>query len=732
MNTTVEKQKKITADILLKRKNKIIVSAGNHSNSTQAQALAINIASLGYVFHPELMKVLETLSTQKLSALNERLVPQLSKMVGAHVKHKPLFRNFPEDVPNVIDVDKVIEHLSDTINFSRNFKFLTCGHLVYTDQADLTNMVDCPVCGSELEEHDLFSQKQKESGEEGMKFRVLTLGKEGDLFKLFKNLVSSKTSISETDKEDIATILTTHKDVIAEHFPDEIPHKEVLSYVCALVLAQLPSFDFLAGKIKTTTDVLRIAVAMSNGDVSLATPTKFSKFSKKERRFLLTLLEACPNKAEDMVRYKYEWIRIGEIIHPGSYALRFPESLIAFSMLRDGKKIETFNATTEDLISRKMIGKLSKHLAARPSEFGRRLDYMLSNAEESLKSSMVSFFSQKIARNIPTPTLLQIMSNFYIRSKDDKNIRIILPKGNLSKVKILEDNRKTIPTDLALSVIDAIETTLKERFATMDPLGKVYLDKNLSSYLIPANQRSASKALKTIVRGSQVSMSDETYVRMFLYWKEPAGYRTDIDLSAIMFDDEWNMKGQVSFTRLQDLDCHHSGDITSAPNGASEFIDINKSAVMAHGVRYVAMNIYSFTAQPFVELPECFAGIMGRKKPKSGEVYDAKTVKHKFDLTAESQTAIPLILDLYTNKMIWTDINIKTRGYHVESNTKTMKNVGQALARMVDFKTSLYHLLQLHVAARGELVETPEEAEVVFDEENVPFETERIMSEFLS
>lgn len=734
MNTVKLEQKKVAADILLRRKNKIVMSAGKHSNTTQAQALAINIASLGYVFSPELMKVLETVSVEKLTALHDRLISQLQKMVGAHVKHKPLFKNFPDDVPAIIDFDKVVEHLNDTINFSRNFKFLGCGHLIYTDQADLTELVNCPICDNPLEEHELFGDKKpKDSEETGMKFRTLHLGKESDLFILFKNLLGSKTSISAQDKEDIAIIFETHKGDIVKHFPDEIAHKETLSFVANLVLTHLDSFEFLAGKIKTSTDVLRIAVAMSNGDVSLATRTKFKKFSKKERRFLLTLLEGSKNILEDMLRYKNEWIRIGEIIHPGSYATRFPASVKAFSMLRDGAKVETFNSKTENLIEKEDVLELSKHLVVRPSEFGRKLDYMLSNVGENNQANIVSLFG-KVVSNIPTPVLLQIMSNFFIRNKEDKKIRIILPKGNLAKVKILDDERKPFSDKIVLSVVEQIENTLKERFAKMEPLGKVYVDNNLSTYLIPSSQRSASKALKTIVRGSQITMSDEKYVRMFLYWKEPTGNRTDIDLSAVFYDSDWDMKQQISFTNLQGYDCHHSGDITSAPNGASEFIDINKQAVMERGVRYVVMNVYSFSSQPFVQLPECFAGIMGRNKPKSGEAFDARTVKHKFDLTAESQIAIPLILDLYTNKMIWTDINSASRGRHnmVENNSKTMKRVGQALARMVEFKANLGHLLNLHASARGEVVQTPEEADIVFNEENIPFETERIMSEFLA
>jgi stress response protein SCP2 len=225
-------------------------------------------------------------------------------------------------------------------------------------------------------------------------------------------------------------------------------------------------------------------------------------------------------------------------------------------------------------------------------------------------------------------------------------------------------------------------------------------------------------------------MTDDDVVRMFLYWKEPKGYRTDIDLSAAMYDENWEYKNHISFTNLSAAGCKHSGDIQSAPNGASEFIDIQKNVVINNGIRYVVFNIYSFTKQPFVELPECFAGIMGRQNPKSGEIYEPKTVKQKFDLTSNSSVAIPLIIDLYTNQVIWADLSTNG-GRTIESNSRNTSIICSAISKMSDFKPNLYDLISLHAESRGEVVSSPEKADVVYDRDNIPFEIDMIMSEFL-
>lgn len=732
MTTITETQtEKNVESILLRRKNKLAFKTGSHSNINHVRAIAVNVASLGYVFSPELAKALQTLSIEELDKINSFLQKSLKKSIGANVKHTPLFRDFPEGVPGDFEyfLNRLSKHLEDTIDFSRDFKLLSCGDLIYLDKFDLSNFGACPICQKQVEEFELFESKKRDNLTESVEFKIINLGTEDEIFNIFKNLVSSKTSISKQDQEDISDIFEEYKEKITNHFPEDIFHKEILSLISYLTLKHLNSFDFLKGKIKTSTDVLRIATIMSGGDISLAEKTKYRKFSRPERRFLLTLLDGCTNLCEDMLRYRSYWIRLGEILHPGEFSKKFPAVYDAFTLLRENVKIETFNSKSELFIKNKQVTQLTNHLSKRPSELARRLDFILSNSNAEESAFVLDEF-KKVCNKIPTPVLLQVMANFKIRTNENKNIRIILPKGNIAKVKIIDDFRKTMSENLTDSVNEIIKSILKERFSSLPSLGKVYVDSELSNYIVPSSQRSASKSLVTITRGSKVKMTDDDVVRMFLYWKEPKGYRTDIDLSAAMYDENWEYKNHISFTNLSAAGCKHSGDIQSAPNGASEFIDIQKNVVINNGIRYVVFNIYSFTKQPFVELPECFAGIMGRQNPKSGEIYEPKTVKQKFDLTSNSSVAIPLIIDLYTNQVIWADLSTNG-GRTIESNSRNTSIICSAISKMSDFKPNLYDLISLHAESRGEVVSSPEKADVVYDRDNIPFEIDMIMSEFL-
>ncbi len=81
--------------------------------------------------------------------------------------------------------------------------------------------------------------------------------------------------------------------------------------------------------------------------------------------------------------------------------------------------------------------------------------------------------------------------------------------------------------------------------------------------------------------------------------------------------------------------------------------------------------LFSFTSQPYCDLPECFAGWMMRKKPGSGEIFEPLTVVNKLDVTADTQIVIPVIMDLAERTVIWTDLSLTRHPHHcnnVEGN----------------------------------------------------------------
>ncbi|MEN9938340.1 MAG: hypothetical protein RLZZ387_4919 [Chloroflexota bacterium] len=279
------------------------------------------------------------------------------------------------------------------------------------------------------------------------------------------------------------------------------------------------------------------------------------------------------------------------------------------------------------------------------------------------------------------------------------------------------------------------------RFRERPPLGRVFVDERLRDYPVPFALRSASKALRTVPRGSRLPLGEGGgTVRFFLWWKEgevggkPTG-RVDIDLSAVLYDAGWRYVEHISYTNLKSdrYRAVHSGDIVTAPNGACEFIDLDIESVVGYGGRYVVTAINAFTSHPFCNLPECYAGWMLRQEPRSGEVFEPQTVQQKIDVAADTRICVPVILDLVEHRAIWADLALRRHPRwvtNVEANQHGMLLMGQALTSLV--KPDLFELFSLHAAARG----TPssrEAADVIFapDGDVTPFDSGVILADYL-
>ena len=555
---------------------------------------------------------------------------------------------------------------------------------------------------------------------------VIDLGSESDFEKLFSQLASSNTSLSIQDKEDLEWYIRNYGNNISNLLPSDIPQKENLCYIANLLLLYTDHAGvFVAKYIKSATDVLRLAVAMSDGDVSLAKPTKFSKFTRPERRFLMSLLKG--DITDDLIRWKGQWKRLAHQLHVGEFSNKYSDIVKAFNVIRNDEQHVTFNGKIEADIKSGNLMNAVKNLMKRPGDFARRLDHLLRLSNNP--SKIIDEFSEA-ALNVSTPVLLQVMNHFEYR--DSSDYRYFMPKGNIAKIKAIPNDLPAISSHVCDNVVAVCKRALMNRFENLPDLGNVYVDNSLSDYVVPFSQRSASKALRTLVRGSKLSFNAST-LRFFIWWKN-GDYRTDIDLSAVMLDENYLHKGDVAFYNLKGSGFTHSGDIVDAPKGASEFIDIDINTVRKNGVRYVAMMVNSYTQQSYCDLPECFAGFMPRQHPSSGEIYDPKTVFNRMDLASDTKQVMPLIIDLKENKVIWCDLGIShnTRWSNtVAANEKSINMMVKSIVEM--HKPNLYDLLELHAMSHGTLVDDKNNADIIWDESSgIQFEVEKIASEFLA
>ncbi|AKJ30152.1 TerD family protein [Caldimonas brevitalea] len=685
-------------EIYLRRRGKLWVKAGEGGATAQhIAAVQKEAQQLGFVLSEAVMARLATLSLAELTEFLRRLLRDLRVLVGAHRVHTPLYPRFPLQVLSLSEAERYL----DAVHHYLTLKRVSAG--------------DTPAAPPLLH---------------GLAPREIGLGSVEEFESLFTRLAGARSSLSEQDKADVEWFVRQYRDGIFRLLPRAIPFKENLALVGAALLRHTPGTAaqaLLRDQVKTATDVLRLAVALSGGDVSLAKSTRFQALKRQHRKLLLDLLEQGGDPTEDMLRWGERWKRLGERLHPREFEQRFPRACAAFAVLRNKQPFSSFNSTVEAHLRTGQVEAAALALATRPGDFARRLDHLLRLSQAP--SDVLQPFRQVCPR-VSTPVLLQVLVHF--RHRGQHPLRAFFPKGEVAKVYALAEQRSALPQEAVEQVTAICEGELLRRFSALPPLGACFVDPGLRHYLVPFSQRSASRSLRTLVRGSRLPMPDAGFVRLFLWWMNGRG-RTDIDLSAVLFGPDFDYIDALTYYKLQNYGGYHSGDVVDAPQGAAEFIDLDLRRLRELRVRFVVMVLNSYTLQPYCDLPECFAGWMSRQELNSGEAFEPQTVVDRVDLASDAGICLPLVLDLQERCVVWMDLALKVRPRwnNVRNHLSGVSLMLRAITSLV--KPDLHTLFTLHARARGRQVDLREGAETVFSVQDgvTPFDVDRIRAEFL-
>ncbi len=679
MNLQTISIKKLNAIYVSQKDTKVV----DIDDTTKLQ-LQIEAMKLGFIFTDEALIAL----SQNLNEYSN-IFETLSELVGANKVWKPFYQNFPNEVFEMSD----IQLYSNAITH-----YMTAG--VWR-----------------LEE----KSSKKIPTFEKVNFKKIGVSYENDINQLLKSIVNSNGSITEFDKQVIVYAVKN----CDKSWMDEIniKFKETLCFFTALlfkegiILQTYPS-------IKTATDVLRIAAYFSDGDITLAKKTIF-KLKNSERKFIAKLLETVVRE-EEVAKFKSEWIHLFHHLHIGSYAWAKKTNLVA-KKLRE-EKIRTLNSNIEIALKQKDHKTLFELLPKNMGDFGRRLDHIMRTVDASFLTEFVA--PENIAK-VDTRVLVQMLSHF--RFRNEKKIRVVMPKGETKKAHVLPIQEK-MPEGIIQIVTSYIEKELKRRFKEKSKLGNVFIGEVLKKAPIPMQMRTASDGLFVMQRGTRLPLDkDKSILRFFIHW-----IGSDIDLSACFLREDLSHHSTVAYYDLRSMNgikAASSGDITNAPapNGACEFIDIDLDSITDKNIRYVAMDVRVYRGGTFVE-QSANAGWMMRDSlaAQRSEIFDAKTLEQRITLSGKTQTVVALF-DLHEREVIWLDMegqsNTFNGGNNVASNKASLKQIAEIAIKSKNL--SLYDLLKLHAESRGNVVDKIEDADVIYDKEWI-FRYTDVLSEYIN
>lgn len=592
--------------------------------SAVARQLDAALLDVGFSASRALLEHVGGLAAGPALDLAATVVSAVRGLVGDHVRHNAYFIGFPDDVPDTVEF--WVERLRAAV--------LAGGGNATDAQLRAAvagvNLLDLPGYGTYQHSYaDLLAAHDELIAAAGDRVTVLHLGDTADAeaTRLYLALAASTTPLGEAD----LAILSELAIVRAEgEQPAEIPVREnraVLNGIRLVLGRPLVAVD-------TTTDVLRLACQVSGGDVSLATATRFRAFRRRERRILLAALNdvvgANPSKLGDVARYAEPWKRLGERLHPHEYA-QWPHARDVFAVARGERRVRSLAGRAEAALRAGMVESAATVLSAAPGMLLRSADRLLRQARPRERDAVVEAVTGALgdASGRVLCSLREHVGNRLAPAP----LRMFANRSRRAFVG--PDERPPLPAEVVAELSARLDVAIAARLPELErPL---VVDPDVLGVALPLSGKAAEGGFGVLPRGSRAPVSGEL-LRFFTYWRQTAR-RTDYDLSVLLLDDQFHTSGQVSWTNYRHNGVVHSGDITDARKGATEFIDVP----LETDAPYVVPQVHIYAGESFDEVAESMFGYQTRERAQRGAPFDARTVRARSQMRGQGRLALPMV-----------------------------------------------------------------------------------------
>ncbi|NEA29345.1 hypothetical protein G3I70_43595, partial [Actinomadura bangladeshensis] len=267
-------------EIVVRHTHRIPAPEGpSGDGATVARQFDAALMSVGFKLSGDALSALSGFSEQTVRGVAVRTLATVREMVGDHVRHNTYFRDFPRNVPDTLDfwAGLLRQTLRDPV---------AAGGAVASLKRGSLNLLALTGYGRYRHTYEeMLAAHDELIAGAGDRVTVLRLGsgldEEGR--RLYLRLAGSTTPLGG---EDLAALRTLAVHYASGPHPERIPVRENRAVINRARLSI--GADLLAD---TVTDVLRLACALSNGDVTLAEPTRFAPMPRPVRRALLAALD---------------------------------------------------------------------------------------------------------------------------------------------------------------------------------------------------------------------------------------------------------------------------------------------------------------------------------------------------------------------------------------------------------------------------------------------------------
>ena len=411
--------------------------------------------------------------------------------------------------------------------------------------------------------------------------------------------------------------------------------------------------------------------------------------------------------------------RIGEMASYARYCplskkqAKFYNKLIKECELKQNKvsNAKSPDKLANDFLRAGNIIEAAKVYAKNGSMLERRIKMLLSRANPREAVEILDLLPAK------NPiALYQIVSNLSEDSNESRTFTFT--KYNRVKTHIETDyetkwRKSRLSPGTAKLLHDEVLAKIDRHYSELPPLGKIYINSDFYRVTVPTNTSATGSGLDVAPAGSRQAIRG-TAIRTFVRWDRIND--VDADVVAIKVDNFGNFVAS-NYMYWRNYTSKPFGDAISfsgdnrSRNGV-EFYDVVLDDVAKQGYRYVIFGFHGFTKD--FNNCEVVCGYQDKANLMTS-AWDPKNIEFQFNVKGDSSACEAFAIDLKTKELIILNQILDSHARVI--NATEFKSIAKWLS-----ESSLELSMGRIIEHRGELVETPEEADIVFDNAYQPTE----------